>query len=261
MLSIVCPVSKTRPLPTFKMQMTYSLLALGSMATMAAALSKADFVYPDTVPMHKRQSEGPAFECHSACGLAIQGAREDNYCENSEWLDNLDGCLDCALEFNIWRYYGRLADLAEPCGIDATPRPVGGASSSSAAPPAQVSTSAASEPTSAEESSSSAAETTTAEEQEPTSSAVEATTTQESSAANVPTTVISVVTSSSAAITEEHSTSAVASSAASGVASASTHPTSPATPLPTPPVSEGAQVLRSGFIAAGVALMLAVNLM
>lgn len=52
------------------MQLTYTAFVLGSLATLAAANApaKREFQFPDTVPMHKRQTSGPAYECHASCG-------------------------------------------------------------------------------------------------------------------------------------------------------------------------------------------------
>ena len=37
-------------------------------------------------------------------------------------MTELDACLDCALEFDIWQYYGdSVSTAAKACGLDATP--------------------------------------------------------------------------------------------------------------------------------------------
>lgn len=60
-------------------------------------------------------------------GFALRGSSDDGYCDDSEWLELFNGCLDCALEFDIWRHYGGgLTPAAEACGLDATPKPVDG---------------------------------------------------------------------------------------------------------------------------------------
>jgi hypothetical protein len=49
-------------------------------------------------------------------------SREDDYCEMSNFTTNLDDCLNCADEFNIWEYYGEsIEEAAEDCGLEATP--------------------------------------------------------------------------------------------------------------------------------------------
>lgn len=60
-------------------------------------------------------------------GFALRGSSEDGFCDDSEWLELFNGCLDCALEFDIWRHYGNgLTPAAESCGLDATPKPADG---------------------------------------------------------------------------------------------------------------------------------------
>jgi hypothetical protein len=50
------------------MRLTTSLVAIGSVASLVTAAATPGFEFPDTVPMHKRQTEGPAYECHASCG-------------------------------------------------------------------------------------------------------------------------------------------------------------------------------------------------
>lgn len=101
------------------------VLAAGSLASVAVAASSPGFIFPASVPLAKRQVSGPAYECHSDCGkplghlvpvlghhtnpfigYAILNASGD-YCTDSAWLDLLDGCLNCALEYNIWQVSSR----------------------------------------------------------------------------------------------------------------------------------------------------------
>jgi hypothetical protein len=43
-------------------------------------------------------------------------------CSDGEWNEQYQSCLDCALEFDIWRYYGGgLGAAAEECGLPTTP--------------------------------------------------------------------------------------------------------------------------------------------
>ena len=60
-------------------------------------------------------------------GNAILKVRAADVCDDKEWQGLLESCLDCALEYDIWRYYGgELEPAAKQCGIDATPKPAGG---------------------------------------------------------------------------------------------------------------------------------------
>lgn len=54
----------------------------------------------------------------------------------------LDDCLDCALKYQIWQWYGeKVGAAAKKCGLDATPKPVdGGASSKASSQPAAPTT-------------------------------------------------------------------------------------------------------------------------
>ncbi|KAK4099564.1 hypothetical protein N658DRAFT_498270 [Parathielavia hyrcaniae] len=81
-----------------------------------------------------RQAPGtPQYECHSNCGNVISGARTPDYCDDSTWVDAYEACLDCAMDFNIWRYYGSgVGNAATACGLTAVPSPSGDAPSSPA---------------------------------------------------------------------------------------------------------------------------------
>lgn len=50
------------------MQLTSSIVSLGFLASAASAIALEGFEFPDFVPMHKRQTEGPSYECHANCG-------------------------------------------------------------------------------------------------------------------------------------------------------------------------------------------------
>ncbi|KAL4883409.1 hypothetical protein BJY04DRAFT_216233 [Aspergillus karnatakaensis] len=95
--------------------------AVASVACMVAGVSA--FQYPDFVPLHKRQAPGtPQYECHANCGGIITASRTEGYCDSSDFESLLSACLDCALEYDIWRYYGNsVSAAAEECGLDATP--------------------------------------------------------------------------------------------------------------------------------------------
>ncbi|KID91939.1 hypothetical protein MGU_00850 [Metarhizium guizhouense ARSEF 977] len=107
------------------MRFTASALAIGAVASLAAAVANPDFSFPDIVPMAKRQTSGPAYQCHASCGYAIQNSAKDGYCQDQSWVKLLDDCLDCALKYRIWQWYGdKVSAAARKCGLDATPKPV-----------------------------------------------------------------------------------------------------------------------------------------
>lgn len=54
-----------------KMQLISSIVTLGSLASTAIAVSEVGFEFPDSVPMSKRQTDGPSYECHADCGMSI----------------------------------------------------------------------------------------------------------------------------------------------------------------------------------------------
>ncbi|KAL5336420.1 hypothetical protein BJX70DRAFT_284227 [Aspergillus crustosus] len=95
--------------------------AVASVACIVAGVSA--FQYPDFVPLHKRQAPGtPQYECHANCGGIITASRTEGYCDSSDFESLLSSCLNCALEYDIWRYYGNsVSAAAEECGLDATP--------------------------------------------------------------------------------------------------------------------------------------------
>lgn len=83
----------------------------------------------------------------SPSGNALAGGRIPNHCDNSTWVGYYEACLDCALDFNIWRIYGNgVSSAAEDCGLSPTPSPSGDGevapSSTSAAGSDETSTSA-----------------------------------------------------------------------------------------------------------------------
>ncbi|KAJ0165798.1 hypothetical protein CTA2_9949 [Colletotrichum tanaceti] len=92
------------------------------------------------VPLHARQeTPGPKFECHEDCGYAVLGAELEGFCDNSTWVGLFDGCLDCALEFDIWKHYGTsVAEAGEECNLDTTP--VAAANETASATPTAEST-------------------------------------------------------------------------------------------------------------------------
>jgi hypothetical protein len=54
-------------------------------------------------------------------GVIVDG-RTDGYCDSDDFKTELADCLACALEYDIWQYYGSsVSEAAEECGLDATP--------------------------------------------------------------------------------------------------------------------------------------------
>ncbi|KAE8153539.1 hypothetical protein BDV25DRAFT_136832 [Aspergillus avenaceus] len=96
------------------------------------ALSAQAFTYPDFVPLHRRQDPGtPEYDCHANCGGVIVTARKENYCDTDTFKTELSDCLSCALEYDIWKYYGTsVTKAAKECGVDATPSPAESSSTS-----------------------------------------------------------------------------------------------------------------------------------
>ncbi|KFA77813.1 hypothetical protein S40288_00519 [Stachybotrys chartarum IBT 40288] len=220
------------------MHMISSVVTLGSMFAMVTAVSSRGVLeFPDSVPMEKRQPTGAAYDCHSDCGFAIRGAREDGYCDNEEWLGLLNDCLACANQFDIWIHYGdSVGEAAEACGLDATPAPVdGGEETSSAAAEPAVSTSAV------------VVETSTAEPAVSTSVVVVETTSA------VDSTLVPVTTTSAEA--------APSTSIPSTTTASAGFPGNATTPEPTPELSGAPGTLLSGAFAAVAAIVAAALLM
>ncbi|WAO94095.1 Hypothetical protein NCS54_01166300 [Fusarium falciforme] len=112
------------------MQLTYTAVILGSVASLASATVKRELPFPDSVPLHKRQPSGPEYQCHANCGYTILNADEEGYCDSDEWKKLLADCLKCANQYDMWGDYGNgVTGAAKACGIDAVPE---GASSGSA---------------------------------------------------------------------------------------------------------------------------------
>ncbi|KAJ5252964.1 hypothetical protein N7489_003374 [Penicillium chrysogenum] len=126
-----------------------------------AVIGASAFEFPDFVPLHKRQEPGtPAYECHANCGGVITAGRSDGYCDTDDFKTELADCLKCAVEFDIWKYYGgSVSKAATACGLDATPVE---ASSTTTSVSATTTSDAASATQTAEESINSAVTTDTA---------------------------------------------------------------------------------------------------
>ncbi|KAL2220500.1 hypothetical protein M432DRAFT_630297 [Thermoascus aurantiacus ATCC 26904] len=101
--------------------------------------------FPDSFPLLRRQdiSPGtPAYECHANCGGVIVDARTDGYCDSSDYTSKLSACLECALTYNIWQWYGEdVTKAADACGDNATPSPSSAVSTAAATTAASVTTS------------------------------------------------------------------------------------------------------------------------
>ena len=56
-------------------------------------------------------------------GTVIALSKANGFCNNEEFTSRLSGCLDCALEQEIWEYYqSGVSKAAEACDLDATPK-------------------------------------------------------------------------------------------------------------------------------------------
>ncbi|CEL08833.1 hypothetical protein ASPCAL11978 [Aspergillus calidoustus] len=159
---------------------------VASLACIVAGASA--FQYPDFVPLHKRQAPGtPQYDCHANCGGVITASRQDDFCDSSDFESMLSACLDCALVYDIWRYYGNsVGAAAEECGLDGTP--VEPTSSSTTTTATETTTE-----TTTETETSSSTETETETETEPTTTAT-STSTQEPTETVSSTTVSSTST-------------------------------------------------------------------
>jgi hypothetical protein len=93
-------------------------------------------------------------------GGVITAGRSDGYCDTDDFKTELADCLKCAVEFDIWKYYGgSVSKAATACGLDATPVE---ASSTTTSVSATTTSDAASATQTAEESINSAVTTDTA---------------------------------------------------------------------------------------------------
>ncbi|EGS20914.1 uncharacterized protein CTHT_0027530 [Thermochaetoides thermophila DSM 1495] len=77
----------------------------------------------------------PQYECHENCGNVISVGRTPSHCESDSWTAYYEECLDCALEFDIWRFYeAGISAIASSCGLTPTPSPADENGVSSALP-------------------------------------------------------------------------------------------------------------------------------
>ncbi|EXJ56835.1 hypothetical protein A1O7_07179, partial [Cladophialophora yegresii CBS 114405] len=102
------------------MQLFPLVIGAVSLASVSASLAPAVFS-----SLLRRQEPGtPQYDCHSNCGNVIVAGRTEGYCDTANFTTSLDACLGCALEFDIWQYYGdSVSEAATGCGLDATPVP------------------------------------------------------------------------------------------------------------------------------------------
>ncbi|KAK4443227.1 hypothetical protein QBC34DRAFT_417433 [Podospora aff. communis PSN243] len=106
-------------------------IRLSLFTLLMAATSVFAAASPDITDLLARQAPGtPQFDCHSACGSTISGSRVEGHCTNETWTGNYEKCLECALEFDIWKHYSTtIGNAAKTCGLTAVPSPAAGASS------------------------------------------------------------------------------------------------------------------------------------
>ncbi|KAJ5693200.1 hypothetical protein N7462_002623 [Penicillium macrosclerotiorum] len=94
-------------------------------ATLTAIVSSALTAQLPNSVLDKREDitpGSPLYNCHEACGEVILISQSDDYCDNSTFTSDLESCLECALTYNIWKYYGsEVKSAAKECNDDATP--------------------------------------------------------------------------------------------------------------------------------------------
>ena len=94
-------------------------------------------------PPRTRQISSDARECHADCGYTIIEASLPDHCTNSTWTDLLEDCLDCALEYDIWKdYKDGVSEAAKGCGLNATPEPPDDTTTTTTSSPASATASA-----------------------------------------------------------------------------------------------------------------------
>ncbi|KAJ5784018.1 uncharacterized protein N7518_009695 [Penicillium psychrosexuale] len=168
-------------------------MRLVNLAALACAvISASAFDFPEFVPLHRRQEAGtPAYECHANCGGVIVDGRTDGYCDTDDFTTELAACLECAVEYDIWQYYGTsVSKAATACGLDATPVEA-----------SSTTTSASATTTSASVTTASDSETTTSDSASTTETAEESVASAESTAAATTSASTSIATTSTASST------------------------------------------------------------
>ncbi|ETI26151.1 hypothetical protein G647_02928 [Cladophialophora carrionii CBS 160.54] len=102
--------------------MRFFPLVIGAVSLAFVSASSGPSVFSSLL---RRQEPGtPQYDCHANCGNVIVAGRTEGYCDTANFTTSLDACLGCALEFDIWQYYGdSVSEAATACGLDATPAP------------------------------------------------------------------------------------------------------------------------------------------
>ncbi|KAK7753181.1 hypothetical protein SLS62_004914 [Diatrype stigma] len=122
-------------MPSIRVLAVVATVALTCPSATAVLLPLAEVPGALSVAFDSRQVSPEAGRCHADCGYTILDATLTDHCTNSTWTGLLDDCLDCALQYDIWKDYGDgVGKAAEGCGLPAEPEQPGTASSSSAAP-------------------------------------------------------------------------------------------------------------------------------
>ncbi|KAK3359659.1 hypothetical protein B0T25DRAFT_533531 [Lasiosphaeria hispida] len=107
------------------------LLALLAAVVVQAIVPEVDYASPAAL-VHRQAPGTPQYACHESCGNALAAGRAEGHCENSTWVGYYEACLDCALDFDIWKYYEKgVTAAASPCSLTPTPSPSGPASAPS----------------------------------------------------------------------------------------------------------------------------------
>ncbi|OKL55827.1 hypothetical protein UA08_08818 [Talaromyces atroroseus] len=101
------------------------MVFLGAVVLLSTLICGWAVELSELLPLEKRQDLEPGtplYECHASCGYAILISESSNYCSNSTFTSDLSSCLECALTYDIWQYYGsEVSSAATACGDDATP--------------------------------------------------------------------------------------------------------------------------------------------
>ena len=154
--------------------------SLFALVAVTVTTSSASLVYPESFPIQRRQDAPqpgtPEYACHENCGGVIVDARTESYCTSSNFTSALNACLDCALEFDIWQYYGdSVAAAATACGLDAAPVAANATNTTSATTSASAAATTTGSATSSAAGASTASLTSTSSSPVPTSPTIQAT--------------------------------------------------------------------------------------
>ncbi|KGQ08834.1 hypothetical protein BB8028_0001g08480 [Beauveria bassiana] len=234
------------------MHFVASLVAVGSAVSLASAGS-IGFEFPASVPLSKRQTSGPAYECHANCGYAIQDSAKEGYCSDAKWKSLLSNCLDCALTYDIWKHYGtKVGAAAEKCGFESTPKPSGGAGSAAPSEPAKTDASAPASSAPASSAPASSAPASSAPATQSSAASQPSAPGQTSQSATAPQTTASQATGSS----QVHSTSAATTAKPTASASSTAGNNTTSTQIQV----GAANMHKPAMLAAGAVALFAVNM-